>query len=1189
VGRLFASPLDATALPRRIGRYRVVEPIGEGGMGRVLLAEDEALRRKVALKTLKRGDRASRSRFLREARAAARISHPNVCPIFEVGQDRGRPFLAMELLSGETLSARLGRGPLPPAEALDVAEDVLAALGALHDAGVVHRDLKPSNVFLSPHGAKLLDFGVARELPGDVSLPTSTDLTLPGLIVGTPGYMPPEQVLGKAADARADLFAAGVVLYEALAGRHPFQGDDAGQALYAALYDDPPPLAGSPALVALDEPIRRALAKKAAARHASAREMAAALRQAAKSIDSVSPASSREAFVGREAELAWLDERFADAAGGVGSVVFVTGERGAGKTALVGEFLRRLRNRQTPITFVAGRCAEANGPGAAFQPFLDALGRLLTTHARDHASGLLRTYAPTIAVQMPEGLVTDPDGTLHRLAAGATKDRLIREAGDFMKAAGRGFPIAMLLEDLQWADAASVDLLQHLGRRLARQRMLILATFRQADVDLTHPAMKRCAADLLAAGAARELPIGALSPADVVTYLEARFPGHRLPPGLGAAVHARTEGLALFVRSLVDVLLDRGDIVRDGSGWGLARPVEALDLEEAKGLHDLVRQRLEGLGAPARALLEVASVAGREFLSPVVAHLVGREDRQVEEDLRRLCRVRRLLVEAGEEALPDGTLATRYRFAHGLFQSVLREDLVASRRLELHRQVAARLVHHWGREAPRLAAEIARHCEEGRDHAGAVAFRGHAGDNAARLFAYAEAEEHYDWAFRWVESLPAPDRPPAATSLHRRRASVRLAQARFGEATADFESMLRVARENARPADERAALAGLCDTLFFAQRLEEMAARARELEEATRGGRPADVQEARARLGQVLVVEGRLDEAVPVLRDVIDAARPGGRSVALEIALIFRGFAHYWQTRYEAAEADGAEAVALATELGDGFYALGTRMYLGLARVNLGRLSEALDDFTDTIALARRNDDRYWLPRLTSHLGWVHRELGALGRAREHDAEAVRIAREWPVWGPEPEVLLNLCVDHVREGRTGEAQALLAELQAETERRSWLRWISELRLAAATAEHWAARGDHARADEEALRLVEIARRLGARTYWCAGERMRGESALVRGQGIEDAAARLGAALAGLLFHPAPLEAWKSARTLGLLRRCLGDQAGAQAAFDEAARAVGTIAAGVRDDALRQCFLDQSAVREVLEARVDLGK
>jgi tetratricopeptide (TPR) repeat protein len=527
-------------------------------------------------------------------------------------------------------------------------------------------------------------------------------------------------------------------------------------------------------------------------------------------------------------------------------------------------------------------------------------------------------------------------------------------------------------------------------------------------------------------------------------------------------------------------------------------------------------------------------------------------------------------------------LATRYRFAHGLYQSVLREDLVASRRLDLHRRVANRLRHHWGAEAPRLAAEIARHCEEGRDHDSAVAFRGYAGDNAARLFAYAEAEDHYDWAFRSVSSLTAPSRSSALIDLHRRRATVRLSQARFGDATADFEAMLRTARESAAPAAERAALAGLCDTLFFAQRVEEMTARAQELLVAARKGRPEDILEAQARIGQVLVGQGRLDEAGPVLREVIDSARPGGPRVALKIALGYRALAHYWQTRYEAAEADGAETLAVATELGDGFYALGARMFVGLSRANLGRISEALDDFADAIALARRNDDRYWLPRLTSHLGWVHRELGALGRAREHDAEAVRLARD-RVSGPEPEVLLNLCVDYVREGRAEEASALLAELQARAADSSWLRWMSDLRLAAASAEHWAARGDQERADEEAARLAEIASRMGSRNYRSAAERIRGWAALERGLDVEGAAARLEAALGELRGAPAPLEAWKSARTLAHLCRRLGDEDGAARAFAEAARAVRTIAAGVRDDGLREGFLATPDVREVLEA------
>jgi tetratricopeptide (TPR) repeat protein len=1173
-------------LPRRLGRYRVLKQIGEGGMGVVLLASDDALRRKVALKTLKRTDKSSRTRFLREARAAARVSHPNVCPIFEVGQEGRRPFLAMELLPGETLAARLRRGPLSVPEAMDLAQDLLAALGALHDAGIVHRDVKPSNLFLTPHGGKLLDFGLARELPGDVAraLASATDLTRPGLIIGTPGYMAPEQILGQPVDLRADLFAAGVVLYEVLAGRQPFQGENVVQALAGTLYEEPPSLEAAPELAALDAPIRRALAKKPAGRHDSAREMATSLRDAAKVGAAGTPGPSREAFVGRQTELAWLEERLAAAAAGSGSVVFVTGERGVGKSSLVGQFLGRVRAVSAPITVVAGRCSESQGPAEAFQPFLDAVGRVLTSRAHDHASALLRTYAPTICVQMPAGLLPDPDGALHRQTAGATKERLIREAGDFMEAACRAFPIIFFIEDMQWADPASVDLLHHVGYRVARQRILIVGAFRQADVDASNPPLKRCALDLLARGAAQELSLATLTEENVGAYLEARFPAHRFPIALPGMLHARTEGLALFLRSLVDVLLERGDIVRDEGCWTLARPVEELVLEPTKGLQDFVRQQLEGLARPEREILEAASVAGREFLSPVIAHLVERDERHVEEDLRRLGRVRRLIVELEEEALPDGAQATRYRFAHGLYASVLREDLLASRRIELHRQVAARLRHHWGAEAPRLGTEIARHCEEGRDYEEAVTFRGHAGDNDARFFAYAEAEAHYDWAFRLTEKLAPGSRGQAVIRLAGRRGAVRLAQARFDDATADFESMLQAARTAGASTAERAALAGLCDAHFFARRVERMADYARELlDVATRAGGAGEADEARARTGQVLVCEGRLAEAVSLLDGVIAAARRRGPGVALQIGLSYRGCAHYWQARFEGAEGDSAEALALATELGNGFYALAARMFLGLARANLGRISEALDDFADAIVVARRNDDRYWLPRLVTNLGWVHRELGAIDRAREYDMEALRLARERPVpWAPESEALFNLFVDDVRVGEVEQASRRLAELEAKATESAWFGWMNELRLESVSAEHWAKRGDYPRALAHTTRLAALAQRLGARNYSSTAERLRAEAALALGGDLEDVARRLDAALNELRGTRAPMEVWKAARVLALLRRRLDDDDAARAAFEEAGRAIETIAGGVRDENLRDRFLNLPAVREVLQ-------
>ena len=263
--------------PRRLGRYRILHRLGQGGMGVVFAAEDDSLGRRVAVKTISEPDDSARKRFRREARAAAGVNHPNVCQVYEIGEDGGQLFIAMELLEGESLADRLRRGPLPVEEAVALGRGTLAALSALHTTGVVHRDLKPSNVFLTPHGVKLLDFGLARDLPKELtqSLETGTELTRPGLLMGTPRYMAPEQVLGHEVDARADLFSAAAILYEAVSGRPAFLGTTVVEVLSATLHEQPPALAGDAAVVAFDRVLRRALAKRPADRPATAVEMAA--------------------------------------------------------------------------------------------------------------------------------------------------------------------------------------------------------------------------------------------------------------------------------------------------------------------------------------------------------------------------------------------------------------------------------------------------------------------------------------------------------------------------------------------------------------------------------------------------------------------------------------------------------------------------------------------------------------------------------------------------------------------------------------------------------------------------------------------------------------------------------------------------------------------------------------------------
>ena len=264
--------------PDRIGHYTILHKLGEGGMGAVYAAQDTRLHRTVALKTIVRGeDETARQRFWREARAAARVNHPNICQVYEIGEDGGALFIAMELLEGEPLSERLKSGPMRLSEATPIAATMLSALAAVHGRGLIHRDLKPSNVFLTPHGVKLLDFGLARpEL--EEGAPAAANLTRTGIVIGTPRYMAPEQALGEAVDARCDLFATGAILFEMLAGRPAFTGKSIIDILHATINEQPPALTGSPAIAAVDRIIRRALAKRPHERFTSADEFGDELR-----------------------------------------------------------------------------------------------------------------------------------------------------------------------------------------------------------------------------------------------------------------------------------------------------------------------------------------------------------------------------------------------------------------------------------------------------------------------------------------------------------------------------------------------------------------------------------------------------------------------------------------------------------------------------------------------------------------------------------------------------------------------------------------------------------------------------------------------------------------------------------------------------------------------------------------------
>ena len=270
----------------RLGPYVIGPSLGAGGMGEVYRARDTRLGRDIAVKLLPGSfsrDPGARERFEREARLVSQLSHPHICPVYDVGEYDGCAFIVMECLEGETLAARLQRGSVPVDEALRIAIGVADALDHAHRRGIVHRDVKPSNVMLTRSGAKLLDFGVAKtvsHLAAHEEGATIDPLTRAGVVVGTPGYMAPEQIRGHAADHRTDIFSFGALLHEVITGRRTFDGDDPADVMAAILTIRVPAVSTQQSLAppALDHVVARCLEKDPDERWQSAFDVASELR-----------------------------------------------------------------------------------------------------------------------------------------------------------------------------------------------------------------------------------------------------------------------------------------------------------------------------------------------------------------------------------------------------------------------------------------------------------------------------------------------------------------------------------------------------------------------------------------------------------------------------------------------------------------------------------------------------------------------------------------------------------------------------------------------------------------------------------------------------------------------------------------------------------------------------------------------
>jgi predicted ATPase len=457
-------------------------------------------------------------------------------------------------------------------------------------------------------------------------------------------------------------------------------------------------------------------------------------------------------LVGRDPDLARLHERLGRALNGQRQLVFVTGEPGIGKTALVEAFVAAVL-AGAPLRIGRGQCVEQYGAGEAYLPILEALGRLGRDAPGDQIVRVLRQHAPTWLVQLP-ALVAEHDmDAVQRRAQGATRERMLRELVEGLDALTVESPLLLILEDLHWSDSATIDLLAMLARRREASRLLVLGTYRPADVAVADHPLKAMKRELELHGQCEEIALEFLSVDAVAEYLSRRFGGRQWPADFVRVLHRRTDGNPLFLVNAVDDLLAGGQLREVDGEWGLAVPVKDLTMNAPETLWQIVEKQIERLTPDERAMLAIASVAGAEF-SAAVATADGIDGPEAERRCEALARRGQFLQATGVAEWPDGTVASRYAFIHALYQHVLYARVPVGHRVSLHARTGERLERAYGPRAGEIASELAMHFAQGRDFERGALYRREAAEHALRQYGYREAAEHATQGLALLEALP---------------------------------------------------------------------------------------------------------------------------------------------------------------------------------------------------------------------------------------------------------------------------------------------------------------------------------------------------------------------------------------------------------------------------------------------------
>jgi ABC-type oligopeptide transport system substrate-binding subunit/predicted Ser/Thr protein kinase len=713
-------------------RYQIDCELGQGGMGTVFKGYDSILERDVALKMLTDSGLGTqgRSRLVQEAKAIAKLSHPNIITVFDVGEYQDSPYIVMEFVEGVNL---YDHKPKDIEEIVPIMQQVCAALAHAHEQGIIHRDLKPENVIITAEGtAMLMDFGLARSM--------TSRLTTEGTILGTVFYLAPEQAQGKAIDPRSDLYSLGVMLYELTTGELPFVADDplavVSQHIHAPVV--PPRAKNDQIPAALESLILDLLEKDPKNRPASAREVLARL--SSPEVLDVKALPAEELSVmdrivqgrlaGRVEELRQARQIWGQAVGGKGQLLLISGEPGVGKTRLMREIVTQAEV-SGGATLIGRSYAEGDPPYSPFRQILRAVFTLSRKSGVEIPVGVLGdllTIAPELRADFPD---------LHEYDAEDAAKELQRIFDQFLvlfNLLTKHTPVLLVLEDAHWTDASSLKLLRHLVRNTRSQQMMILATYREVELDEAR-ALHETLLDFQREKLGTRLKLKRLTRQETHDMLAVLF-AEEISPDFLEGIYRETDGNPFFIEEVCKAIVESGKLTYEEGRW--KRP----SMEEVgvpQSIQVAIQSRIRVLSENTQKALEQAAILGREFDFELLQHALDTNEDSLLDALDEALHAR--LVEEVE-----GNGKDRFGFVHALIPTAITASLRTLNRRRLHKRAAG------AQEAlqPEAYEALAyQHIEAGETDQG-VDYLIKAGDRARELFAHEEAITSYQQAVDYL-------------------------------------------------------------------------------------------------------------------------------------------------------------------------------------------------------------------------------------------------------------------------------------------------------------------------------------------------------------------------------------------------------------------------------------------------------